>query len=66
MAPGNKHLLGGPKRSCGWDCCRVDERDYTATYLGTSSSRRPWLRLGLFRRVSVLARVSERQLRADA
>ena len=56
MAPSRKHLLGSPKRSCGWDGgVQVEESTYAATYLGPS--RRSW-RLRLFSRVSVLARVS--------
>lgn len=59
MAPSHKHLLGSPtKRSCGWEgCARVEENEYAAIFLG-GGSRTSWLRLRLFRRVSVLARVS--------
>ncbi|PRW60818.1 pyridoxine biosynthesis isoform B [Chlorella sorokiniana] len=55
----DKHLLGSP-HSCGaWDgCCgvQVAENEYAELYLGRGSSRRSWLRLRLFKRVSVLAR----------
>lgn len=59
MAPSHKHLLASPnKRSCGWEgCARVEETEYAAR-VGMAGSRTSWLRLRLFRRVSVLARVS--------